>query len=540
MSASKRKFRLLSAVMLLVVIAIFWFLPTTVQAETVTQYGIAVETTTDKTDYATGDTINAKVRITNTNQTAVEDVTLELTLPEGFVLQSGGPSLSTGALASGETKEFSLAATVSLGTSTSASTQTSQAAPATAGHQSPQTGDGSPLLLLSLLGLAAVVLLVLVIRYRKKIKGLFALFLCLPLLGSALAFAPVQVQAQAQESTPTFDQAIQDFFAGNPTNTGLSVIKTSENSIKFIAKSHGEIYANLETKFFAGALFSGSMWVTSGKFTLEVSPSPLTVQRGQAASVTYYYTSENFTLTNKVNFQDLTFNYPIPGPVSISQGSSPKEVLVTGLEVTPVDSPVMVGATFTYHYQQELTVYFPVYVTESEPLGGLAFAESEYIGYVGEPFQIVPTATGPAVGQQISFTTNNPDLLQVEQDGTVTGTGVGQVTLTATTTGTDNETYTADATVNIIELGGIVFNSQSYFVNRSSYLDLSTALTITGSFVGQPIVWSSDNENVVTVSQTGLVTSVGATNDFANITASVTNAYGVTRTATCKMTISGT
>lgn len=117
-------------------VALVLLLPAMAWAATGSQDGLEATLTTDKTQYAIGESVVVRASVKNTNAFPVTDVKLELRLPAGIVLKTGNTSTSTASLAAGESASLSLTGTV---------TDPSPVA--------PPTGDNSPLGLLLLLAL---------------------------------------------------------------------------------------------------------------------------------------------------------------------------------------------------------------------------------------------------------------------------------------------------------------------------------------------------------------------------------------------------
>ena len=103
-----KRFRKFLIILLAVIMCVSTALRT--QAATpVTQDGITLTVTPDKTEYSQGETITATVKVENTNDFAVADVSLEGITPEGYGLETGAnDSLVIGTLAAGASKEISV------------------------------------------------------------------------------------------------------------------------------------------------------------------------------------------------------------------------------------------------------------------------------------------------------------------------------------------------------------------------------------------------------------------------------------------------
>ena len=74
--------------------------------------GIKITTEADKAQYSAGDTAKIKVSVTNTNSYDMTSVKVDYKLPAGYSVTAGKLSQEIPSLASGETKEFEVSATV--------------------------------------------------------------------------------------------------------------------------------------------------------------------------------------------------------------------------------------------------------------------------------------------------------------------------------------------------------------------------------------------------------------------------------------------
>ena len=91
------------AVMLTLLLVLGMFALPAYAAETSSD-GLAVTLTTDKKEYARGETITATLTVKNTNTVAVKNVTLESMIPAGYALAQGDQTaLQVEELAAGQT-----------------------------------------------------------------------------------------------------------------------------------------------------------------------------------------------------------------------------------------------------------------------------------------------------------------------------------------------------------------------------------------------------------------------------------------------------
>ena len=178
---------------LIVALLLFLLLtPSTVHAAPTTQDGVDLEITTDKSAYTKGETVKAVVNVTNNNTVAITNLSLQITLPSGLVLQQVSDTITLTSLAAGASQTFTFneIAAQNLG-------------PA-------KTGDSANLLLGAVLALVSLVTLFLVTYKRKKLSLSKAtkpllLALCVVLASACLLpaapayAAPVKKSMSAQE-----------------------------------------------------------------------------------------------------------------------------------------------------------------------------------------------------------------------------------------------------------------------------------------------------------------------------------------------------
>lgn len=100
------------AVLLVIAVALFGFSVTASAAETSnTQDGLTATITTEKDSYQANEDIELTFKVTNTNDFAVDNVSLEAFIPDGLTLKSNSDtSVNTVSLGSGESLELTLTA----------------------------------------------------------------------------------------------------------------------------------------------------------------------------------------------------------------------------------------------------------------------------------------------------------------------------------------------------------------------------------------------------------------------------------------------
>lgn len=221
-----------------------WFLSLTlclvcfvvpVCAETLTQDGIEVTLTTDKDSYAQGEKIAVTVTATNTNDTAVSNVSIENLIPDGFQLADGTSATANAVtLEAGETLElncvYEAAASggdTSSGASssddTSSEPNTDNSSDASTGTSSinsdngtsntstgvAKTGDNSNMVWLAIVVLASAAVLVVLCIKKKKQKNALSLMLCVAMVGTMGTGLSKDVFAKTTLKTLTLTHTVQ-------------------------------------------------------------------------------------------------------------------------------------------------------------------------------------------------------------------------------------------------------------------------------------------------------------------------------------------
>ena len=122
------------------------------------------------------------------------------------------------------------------------------------------------------------------------------------------------------------------------------------------------------------------------------------------------------------------------------------------------------------------------------------------------------------------WSSSNPSVLTVDQNGLVTAVGVGTATITVSAVGTNVSATTETITVSVIEATGITINEGGYWDTFELYEGETKQLTATiqpENTTDKTVTWSSNNTSVATVDQNGLVTAMGI--GIATITATTSN-----------------
>lgn len=126
-------------------------------------------------------------------------------------------------------------------------------------------------------------------------------------------------------------------------------------------------------------------------------------------------------------------------------------------------------------------------------------------------------------GKSITWTSANPEIASVNENGIVTAVSEGTATITAKV---DNAEATCTVTVTLAPITEIALDKTELTLTAES----TDQLTVTTEINGKPITWTSSNTAVVSVDENGKLTAVSE--GVATVTAKVDNAE-----ATCSVTV---
>ena len=196
----------------------------------------------------------------------------------------------------------------------------------------------------------------------------------------------------------------------------------------------------------------------------------------------------------------VTWSSSKDGIVQISGGSA------TGCTIEALQpGPTTITASFTvagteYHGEYELAVV-------SVPVTGVTVGSAGDVTSVdpGETLTLTATITpGNATDRTVTWTTSDPSVATVSQDGVVTGVAPGPVTITATAGGISG--------TKVLTVNSIPVQSVSIGEDRNIALGSSVSLECTFTPVdatNKTVTWESSNDSVATVSSDGTIVARG-------------------------------
>lgn len=173
------------------------------------------------------------------------------------------------------------------------------------------------------------------------------------------------------------------------------------------------------------------------------------------------------------------------------------------------------GSTYIYALDAEGNVLASAVVTVlQEPLQ-VSFGSDEYGVQFGQTTQLTVQFNHP-VNPAVTWSSSDPTIASVDDDGVVTGHTPGTVQITATAAGGSSATVTVNVVppITSLETGKSLYKVKP---GNSRVIDLVVAPADTG----EEFIWTSSNSNIVTVSQDGTVTGVA----YGTATVTVTGKY---------------
>ncbi len=256
----------------------------TVSAETTLQDGLEITLTSDKQVYDEGEPIKAILSVVNTNDFAVENISLENEVPEGYKLSDDSLAkeqiefLEAGerieltvtyikdtSVTDGENEPTEDSEQISSEESKEDSNNISKDNNSKS-NDTPETGDQNNVILWGGLAFFAliIIMIVLAIIKRKHSKHLLSLLLCFVMLGSIFSnsLIPAKAAGKAENKTVQIEHTIKvegtsvnlkatvNYQMPSPDDSSDFNLRANKNSV-FIDEEGTEVYFYLETSISA-------------------------------------------------------------------------------------------------------------------------------------------------------------------------------------------------------------------------------------------------------------------------------------------------
>ena len=215
----------------------------------------------------------------------------------------------------------------------------------------------------------------------------------------------------------------------------------------------------------------------------------------------------------------------------LSVASDMRSVRVQALQPTS-GSRITVQCTYKYFstigsFSQLVTGYYNFYILVEEVKPTSISISSSLPLTVGESSRLYASVSPSNAQYTLTWSSGNSSIAKVDQKGTVTGVSEGSTTITVKT----NNGKSADCEVTVSPR-----SVKDVSIDAELPLEVGDTYTLTPVIIPSDIettfTWSSNNDDVATVSATGEVTAVSEGD--ANITVETDNG----KKSTCKVTVS--
>lgn len=149
---------------------------------------------------------------------------------------------------------------------------------------------------------------------------------------------------------------------------------------------------------------------------------------------------------------------------------------------------------------------------------------------LGETYTFTPTIIDNRATTLLTWISSVPEIAQIEEDGKLTAVGIGTCTITCMNS--NGVSAQCVVTVTPILVDGITLNESEAELTVGEKLQLEATITPDNA-TDKSVTWSSTNEAVAVVSESGLVTAVGSGTCQVKATAN----DGSGKSASCLVTV---
>lgn len=311
---------------------------------------------------------------------------------------------------------------------------------------------------------------------------------------------------------------------------------TSVASVTSVNQSGGAIVIGPKGPGTATITVTASLYATNFASIGSYVTSPLSV------TFTFYVTVKEVavqSVTLSKSTLDLTVGDSFSLTASISPSNATNKAVTwssSNSSIASVDSSGRVTAkgngtaTITVKSAANASISDTCTVTVTTPTSGVTVTPESVSLNTGQTHQLTATVSpATASNKNVTWSTSSGNVATVNSSGLVTAVGNGTAIITARTA---SGGYTDTCTVTVsTPVTGVSLSSSSLTIDKNGTHQL-TATVSPETASNKTVSWSTSDPDVVSVSQTGLVTAVGG--GTADIT--VTTEDG-SYTAQCKVTV---
>lgn len=252
---------------------------------------------------------------------------------------------------------------------------------------------------------------------------------------------------------------------------------------------------------------------------------PSLVKGSSGTSEVHYETTSN---GNELSITENTLKYQLY--------SNQQAYYYWSYDVRPLKTGSFVITTYNYYKSTNMTTSYVltnrvVYTLNVVEVTKINIPSSLVVG-IGEKYTFEPQILTVGATTTLTWQSSNPSVATVDANGTLSAIGIGTTTISCTAQ--NGVTASCELTVNPVEVSSLIIDKPSAELTTGEQLQL-TANIQPSNASNKSLTWSSSNETVAVVNESGLVTAVGS--GMCNITAATKD--GSELTASCLVTVLG-
>ena len=315
----------------------------------------------------------------------------------------------------------------------------------------------------------------------------------------------------------------QSYLLGTGESMGLGLFQITDDGVAEIREENeglSEIAYYLEAKKPGDTIIS--LWGTEGYNSRKLSECHVTVQPA-AQSVTLSQTSLLLQTGELVRLAATVLPEEAYSKKVTWQSDNPAVATVDGDGNVMALSPGKTKVTATAEAGGKSA---ECEVTVTPSVNGVTLNKSAASLVVGEYVKLTATLLPEGAASEITWTTSDPAVVTVDENGGITAIAPGRAKITATVDG--RFTATCEVTV-IIPVTGVELDKNEATLDVGGYMKLTATPLPEGA--ASEIIWTTSDPAVATVDENGGITAV--TPGSAKITATADGRF----TAVCEVTV---
>ena len=181
-------------------------------------------------------------------------------------------------------------------------------------------------------------------------------------------------------------------------------------------------------------------------------------------------------------------------------------------------------------YNQEETLVAQCRVTVTIPATAISLNSTNYnFSQIGGNYRLITTVTPSNCTDTIKYKSSNTDIVEVFDNGTIVAKAKGSAVITATA---GSKSATCNVVVGIA-VSSVALNKSSHSFLFSNETTQLIATVLPNNATDKTLKWTSNNESVATVSETGVVTAKGS----GSCTITATSVADSTKKASCTINV---